>query len=92
MALYVGDICFDQLKKVDAINKSMMESWTLSERTYEPNKSFYSHGQAFDPMGTMAIDGGPLEGNPLFQNDQVQTLKRQYEEFSWLIPGPKKRR
>jgi len=91
IALYIADISFGQLERVDSVNKAMIDSWMLSERTYEPNKSFYSYGQAFDPMGTMAIDGGPLEGNPLFQNDQVQTLKRQYEEYSWLIPHPKKR-
>jgi len=69
----------------------MIDSWMLSERSYEPNKSFYSYGQAFDPMGPMAVDGGALEGNPLFHNDQVKNLKQQYDEYSWLIPGPKKR-
>jgi len=92
MALYVGDICFDQLKRVENINKSMMEAWTLSERTYEPNKSFYSYGQAFDPMGTITMDGHGLEGNPLFQNNQIKNLKQQYEDYSWLFPSPKKHR
>ena len=91
IALYIADISFGQLERVDSVNKAMIDSWMLSERSYEPNKSFYSYGQAFDPMGPMAVDGGALEGNPLFHNDQVKNLKQQYDEYSWLIPGPKKR-
>jgi len=92
MALYVGDICFDQLKRVDAVNKSMLDAWTLSERTYEPSKSFYSYGQTFDPMGAVTTDGKPVDGNPLFENDIVLTQKQQYKEYSWLFAGMNKKR
>ena len=91
IALYIADMNFGQLERVDSVNKSILDSWMISERTYEPNKSFYSQGQAFDPMGSMSTDGD-LEGNPLFQNDQVQTLKQQYQEFSWLFHSKKKQR
>jgi len=87
MATYVGDTCFDQLQKNDLANKSMMDAWTLSERTYEPNKSFYSYGQAFDPMGSMTLDGKPHEINPLFENDSVLTGKQLYKEYGWLFAG-----
>jgi len=87
IALYIADISFGQLERVDSVNKAMIDSWMLSERTYEPNKSFYSHGQAFDPMGTMTMDGEPLQGNPLFMNDEVKTHKQQYETYSWLFGG-----
>lgn len=92
MALYVGDICFDQLQRVESINKSMLEAWTLSERTYEPNKSFYSYGQTFDPMGGMTSDGKPLGGNPLFENDNVLTQRQKYAEYSWLFAGLNKKK
>ena len=51
MALYAGDICFNQLQRNTAKNVAMMESWTLSERTYEPQKSYYSYGSSFDQIG-----------------------------------------
>jgi len=92
IALYIADMSFGQLERVDAINKSIMESWMLSERTYEPNQSFYSYGRAFDPLGTMTTDGRPVHDNPLFRNDQVKNLKQQYEHFSWLFGGLNKRR
>ena len=92
MALYVGDTCFSLLQKNDSINKSMMDAWMLSERTYEPKQSFYSYGQTFDPMGTMTTDGRPVNGNPLFQNDVVRTQKQQYETYSWLFGNLNKHR
>jgi len=64
----------------------------LSERSYEPKQSFYSYGQAFDPMGTMTTDGRPVTGNPLFQNEIVKTQKQQYETYSWLFGNINKHR
>jgi len=90
IALYIADVCFGQLERVDSVNKAIIDSWMLSEKTYEPNKSFYSYGQAFDPMGTMTMDGRPIDGNPLFENDIVQTQKQQYKEYSWLFAGMNK--
>jgi hypothetical protein len=85
IALYAGDICFGQLQRSEAINKSMMEAWTLSERTYEPNKSIYSYGRAFDPLGAINTDGKTPIENPLFQNDDVRNRKNQYKQYSWLF-------
>jgi len=79
MALYVGDVSFSQLTKNENANKAMLESWTISERTYEPNKSFYSYGTAFDQIGSMSTDG-----NPIFQQNNNAT-KEQYKQYSWLF-------
>jgi len=80
MALYAGDICFNQLERNEAKNKAMLDSWVLSERTYEPNKSFYSYGGSFDQIGSMGID------NPMHrQNNMMNAPKEAYAEYSWLF-------
>lgn len=79
MALYAGDICFSQLERNENANKAMLESWTVSERSYEPNKSFYSYGTAFDQIGSMGMDG--MGGLP----QQTNASKEQYKEYSWLF-------
>jgi len=79
MALYVGDLCFSQLQKNENANKAMLESWTLSERTYEPNKSFYSYGTAFDQVGSMSSDGQSI------MPQQQNATKEQYAQYSWLF-------
>jgi hypothetical protein len=83
MALYAGDMCFNQLQKNDSKNKAMIESWALSERTYEPNKTFYSYGTSFDQIGSMGMD-----------NDQIyhgsnpnNVSKDVYRENAWLFGG-----
>ena len=80
MALYAGDICFSQLEKNENANKAMLESWTVTERTYEPQKSFYSYGTAFDQIGSMGMDG-MMGGLP----QQTNATKEQYKEYSWLF-------
>ena len=85
MALYAGDICFNQLERNTAKNIAMMESWTLSERTYEPNKSFYSYGTVFDQIGSMGVDGG---GNRIRQ-DQMTPNKEAYKQYNWLFAKQK---
>ena len=80
MALYVGDISFSQLTKNENANKAMLESWTLSERTYEPNKSFYSYGTAFDQIGSMSMDNDP--NIPKHNNNAT---KEHYAQYSWLF-------
>ena len=86
IAIYAGDICFTQLTRNENINKSIMEAWMLSEKTYEPNKSIYSYGRAFDPMGVISIDGnGMVKENPLFQNDVMKDAKQLYKDYSWLF-------
>ena len=90
MAMFVGDICFTQLVRNDLQNKAMIDSWMLSERTYEPEKSFYSYGKAFDPFGVIdANTGRPIE-NPIFRNDRMKYTKQMYQEYSWLF-SPKKK-
>jgi hypothetical protein len=79
MALYAADMCFSQLEKNENANKAMLESWTISERTYEPNKSFYSYGTAFDQIGSMGMD---INGLPQINSS---ASKEQYKEYSWLF-------
>lgn len=78
MALYAGEMCFNQLQRNEAKNKAMIESWVLSERTYEANKSFYSYGTVFDQIGAMS------DGSPIMSNNQ-QASKQAYSEYSWLF-------
>lgn len=85
MALYVGDICFSQLQKNENANKAMLESWVMSERTYEPNKSFYSYGTTLDPIGSIQTD-------PSFyhRDNPLNVPKDTYKEYSWLFGKPKR--
>jgi hypothetical protein len=80
MALYASDICFNQLQKNDSKNKAMLESWVLSERTYEPNKSFYSYGTSLDPIAAMQTNGDLYH-----QNNPTNNSKDMYREYSWLF-------
>ena len=69
-------------QRTDAQNKAMLDSWVLSERTYEASKTFYSYGTTFDPIGSMASEG--------FGGGQPQTPNKQaYGEYSWLFGKPK---
>jgi hypothetical protein len=80
MALYAGDISFNQLSKNENANKAMLESWVMSERTYEANKTFYSYGQTFDPIGSMSMD------NSFYHKDNPNNVgKDSYNEYSWLF-------
>jgi hypothetical protein len=80
MALYAGDICFSQLQKTENANKAMLESWTMSERTYEVNKSHYSYGSSLDPIGAMVTDPS------FFHKENPHNVpKDSYKEFSWLF-------
>ncbi len=82
MALYAGDMCFNQLERAGSVNKAMIESWTVSERTYEPQKSFYSYGTFFDQIGSMNSGNGP--------NNTPTYTREQYQEYSWLFGGGRK--
>jgi hypothetical protein len=84
MALYAGDICFSQLTRNEATNKAMLESWALSERTYDPNKSFYSYGTTFDVVGTISLDDGIY-----YSNNPIDAPRDAYKEYSWLFGKPK---
>jgi len=84
MALYIGDISFSQLQKNESANKAMLESWVMSERSYEVNKTFYSYGTSFDPIGSIQIDQSLYHSqNP------ISTSKNSYSEYSWLFGKPK---
>jgi len=87
MALYAGDLCFNQLQKTESVNRAMIESWTMSERTYEPQKSFYSYGGSFDQIGSMGMDGS----NSMYGGNTNQQVGREaYMEYSWLFNGRRK--
>jgi hypothetical protein len=81
MALYAADMCFNQLQKSEAKSRAMIESWVMSERTYEPNKTFYSYGTSFDQIGSMGMDNQQI----YHQNNPMQATKDSYQEYSWLF-------
>ena len=84
MALYAADMSFNQLQKNENTNKAMLESWTMSERTYEASKTFYSYGTTLDPIGSMATD------NNIYHQDNTSKIpKTAYQEYSWLFGGQK---
>jgi hypothetical protein len=81
MALYAGDVSFNLLQKNENANKAMLDSWTMTERSYETSKSFYSYGTAFDQIGSMGIDN-----NNLYHRDNNMNVSKQvYQENSWLF-------
>lgn len=87
IALYAGDISFTQLTRNEQQNKAMLESWVMSERTYEaPQKSYYSYGTSFDQVGMMQIDSSPYAKS----NNNGTPAKEQYDQYSWLFGTNKK--
>jgi hypothetical protein len=85
MALYAGDISFNQLEKNTSKNIAMMESWTLSERTYEPQKSFYSYGSTLDHVGSMQMNNRGI----YYQDQNTKVSKEMYRDYGWLFNKPK---
>ena len=84
IALYIGDVSFTQLKRNEDRQKAMIESWTVNERTYEPQKSFYSYGTTLDPVGFMQLD----PTTSLYNNQMINPMnmpKEAYKEYSWLF-------
>jgi hypothetical protein len=80
MALYAGDMCFSQLQKNENANKAMLESWTVSERTYEAKQTFYSYGSTMDSIAAIQMGGGSNNNHPL-----GSPTKDHYKEYSWLF-------
>lgn len=84
IALYAGDVCFTQLKRNELQNKAILESWALSERSYDANKAFYSYGTSFDPIGMLTTDSG------IFHRDNpINVPSQAYKEYSWLFGKPR---
>jgi hypothetical protein len=83
MALYSADISFNLLQKNENANKAMLDSWTMTERSYETSKSFYSYGTAFDQIGSMGTDNNNL----YYQDNSMNVSKQTYQENSWLFGG-----
>jgi len=81
MALYAADVSFNLLQKNENANKAMLDSWTMTERTYETSKSFYSYGTAFDQIGSMGTDNNNL----YYQDNNMNVSKQTYQENSWLF-------
>ncbi|MCK9416235.1 hypothetical protein M0Q97_06215 [Candidatus Dojkabacteria bacterium] len=84
IAMYAGEICFTQLTRNENKNKAMLEAWTMSERSYDPKKTFYSYGTSLDPIGGMAISGE----NNYHHNNPMDTSKEAYQKYSWLFGKP----
>jgi hypothetical protein len=84
IAMYAGDISFTQLKRNEQQNKAMLESWVMSERTYEADTTHYSYGGTLDQIGSMSIDGS---ANNMFGSTPS---KSQYNQYSWLFGTNKK--
>ena len=81
MALYAADVSFNLLQKNENANKAMLDSWTMTERSYETSKSFYSYGTAFDQIGSMGMDNNSL----YYQDNNMNVSKQTYQENSWLF-------
>jgi hypothetical protein len=87
IAMYAGDISFTQLKRNEQQNKAMLESWVMSERTYEaPQSNVYSYGTSFDQVGMMQIDSSPYAKS----STSNVPAKEQYNQYSWLFGGKKR--
>ena len=82
MALYIGDLCFNQLSKNENINKAMIDSWVVNETSYDINKSIYNQNN----------NNGILNGNNnIYHKDNPMNIsKKTYDEFSWLFNTRKK--
>jgi hypothetical protein len=85
MALYAADISFNQLEKNTSKNIAMMESWTLSERTYEPQKTFYSYGTSLDHVGSMQMNNQGI----YYPDQNTKVSKEMYRDYGWLFNKPK---
>lgn len=86
MAMYAGEISFTQLKKNELKDKAMIESWAMSERTYETDKSFYSYGTAIDAIGSMSMQ---LNEKIFYDRNPMNVGKEAYKEYGWLFGKPK---
>ena len=65
----------------DSKNKAVIESWALSERTYEPSKTHYSYGSSFDQIGAMGMDT-----NNIYHKDNPTNISKDvYREHMWLF-------
>jgi hypothetical protein len=82
MALYIGDLCFNQLSKNENTNKAMIDSWVVNETSYDVNKSIYNQNN----------NNGILNGNNnIYHKDNPMNIsKKTYDEFSWLFNTRKK--
>ena len=77
MALYASEICFKNLTKNESVNKAMLDSWVLNERTYDTNQTFNSHGNIINTIpGTNEI---------LYSENPMNIGKNMYKEYYWLF-------
>lgn len=84
MPLYVSDISFGQLERNENLNKSMLESWVISERTHEVRNDPNSFSSSIDPVGSMFM------GNEFAHlNQSYQQNPNIYKDYGWLI-SPKR--
>jgi len=85
IAMYAGEICFSQLKRNEDLNKAILNSWTITQRTYDPNSSFYSYGTVLDAVGSMKTDNNQL----YYMDNPMNNVKEMYKEYYWLFGKPK---
>lgn len=81
IAMYAGDVCFSQLARNDNQNKAMLESWALSERSYNVNNSFYSYGTALDAVGGLTTNNEKI----YYDQAPMNVPKDAYKEYGWLF-------
>jgi hypothetical protein len=74
MAIYVSEMSFTQLKKVDDLTKVMIESWTV-------NTNDNSHVTHFNP--SMPVFDNQDNKN-VFRN---QPTRQDYRDFGWVFGG-----
>lgn len=80
MGLYISEICFKNLQKNDSINKALLDSWVLNERTYDTNQSFNLQGQLINPLINMT------SSNEIFHAENpINIPKNAYKEYYWLF-------
>jgi hypothetical protein len=83
MPIYVGDIAFTQLQKVDDTARAMINSWTVNEN--KPSTGIPS-GHPHNPN---SFNPFQLSPSSLMEQSQ-QPTKQQYSEYAWLFGKPKR--
>jgi hypothetical protein len=74
MAIYVSEISFTQLKKVDDLTKVMIESWAI-------NSHDNSAVTSFNPNVPVFVDENQKN---VFRN---QPTRQDYQDYRWVFGG-----
>lgn len=80
MALYVGDMCFNQLNRNETFNKAMIDSWVINETPHNISNSLYN------PNANPLNNNGYSQGDNIYHRDNpIKNPQKVYEEYSWLF-------